>query len=146
MEHPSGPLDMTPRRSGRSRAFLAVLFVLLAIVAIAIGLFVLPRTWRLAGQALRILVQAAPAHVDVAEVKAGLESIDGVTEVHDVHVWTLTSGMEVGSAHLCVNARCDPATVLNQARELLATRHGLSHFTLQVDPPDARAGCPQLSW
>lgn len=115
------------------------------IVAIAIGLFVFPRTVTLARQALRILVQAAPAHVDVAAVKAGLESIEGVTEVHDVHVWTLTSGMEVGSAHLCVNAGCNPATVLNQARELLASQHGLAHFTVQVEPPDAHR-CPQLSW
>jgi cobalt-zinc-cadmium efflux system protein len=111
------------------------------IVAIGIGLFVLPRTWSLARQAVRILVQAAPAHVDVAAIRS-----DGVQDVHDVHVWTLTSGMEVGSAHLTVDAACDPAVVLTQAQELLAEGHHLAHFTLQVEPPGARTGCTELAW
>ena len=116
------------------------------VVAVAIGLFVLPRTWSLGRQAVRILVQAAPAHVDVAQVRAGLAALDGVRDVHDVHVWTLTSGMEVGSAHLEVDAECDPAWVLSAARDLLAGEHGLPHFTVQVEPPGARTGCSELSW
>ncbi|WP_433277709.1 cation diffusion facilitator family transporter [Pseudonocardia xinjiangensis] len=116
------------------------------IVAIGIGLFVLPRTWSLARQAVRILVQAAPAHVDVAAIRSELASLDGVQDVHDVHVWTLTSGMEVGSAHLTVDAACDPAVVLTQAQELLAEGHHLAHFTLQVEPPGARTGCTELAW
>ncbi|HXV92378.1 MAG TPA: cation diffusion facilitator family transporter [Pseudonocardia sp.] len=116
------------------------------VVAIGIGLFVLPRTWVLARQAVRILVQAAPAHVDVARVRAELGALAGVTEVHDVHVWTLTSGMEVGSAHLCVGHDSDPAAVLTAAREMLTDRHGLAHFTVQVEPPGARTGCAELRW
>ncbi len=116
------------------------------VVAVGIGLFVLPRTWSLGRQAVRILVQAAPAHVDVAQVRAGLAALDGVRDVHDVHVWTLTSGMEVGSAHLALDAACDPAQVLSAARDLLAGEHGLPHFTVQVEPPGARTGCSELSW
>jgi cobalt-zinc-cadmium efflux system protein len=116
------------------------------IVAIGIGLFVLPRTWSLGRQAVRILVQAAPADVDVAAIRADLAALDGVLDVHDVHVWTLTSGMEVGSAHLEVNAVCDPATVLSTAQRLLTERHGMDHFTLQVEPPGAHTGCRELSW
>lgn len=116
------------------------------LVAIGIGLFVLPRTWSLARQAVRILVQAAPAHVDVAAVRSELCALDGVQEVHDVHVWTLTSGMEVGSAHLTVDAACDPAVVLSAAQQLLTARHQLAHFTVQVEPPGARTGCAELSW
>jgi cobalt-zinc-cadmium efflux system protein len=116
------------------------------LVAVAIGLFVLPRTWSLGRQAVRILVQAAPAHVDVAAVRSGLAALDGVRDVHDVHVWTLTSGMEVGSAHLEIDAACDPATVLSAARALLADGHGLPHFTVQVEPPGSRTGCAELSW
>lgn len=116
------------------------------IVAIGIGLFVLPRTWSLARQALRILVQAAPAHVDVAAIRNELAELDGVRDVHDVHVWTLTSGMEVGSAHLSVDARCDPAAVLSAARDLLKEGHDLPHFTVQVEPPGSRTGCGELSW
>ena len=116
------------------------------LVAIAIGLFVLPRTWTLGRQAVRILVQAAPHHVDVGAVRDGLAAIDGVLDVHDVHVWTLTSGMEVGSAHLTVGAECDPAVVLSAARELLADGHGLPHFTVQVEPPGSHTRCTELSW
>jgi cobalt-zinc-cadmium efflux system protein len=116
------------------------------LVAIGIGLFVLPRTWSLGRQAVRILVQAAPAHVDVAAVRAELAALEGVCDVHDVHVWTLTSGMEVGSAHLTVDAACDPAVVLSAAQDLLTERHQLAHFTVQVEPPGTRTGCAELSW
>ena len=116
------------------------------IVAIGIGLFVLPRTWSLARQAVRILVQAAPAHVDVAAVRSGLGALDGVNDVHDVHVWTLTSGMEIGSAHLQIEANADPAAVLASAQELLLRDHQLPHFTVQVEPPGCRTGCAELSW
>jgi cobalt-zinc-cadmium efflux system protein len=116
------------------------------IVAIGIGLFILPRTWSLGRQAVRILVQAAPAHVDVGAVRAELGALDGVQDVHDVHVWTLTSGMEVGSAHLTVGPTCDPAAVLTSAQRLLTERHQLAHFTVQVEPPGSRTGCAELSW
>jgi cobalt-zinc-cadmium efflux system protein len=116
------------------------------IVAIGIGLFILPRTWSLGRQAVRILVQAAPAHVDVAAVRAELAALEGVQDVHDVHVWTLTSGMEVGSAHLTVGATSDPAKVLTSAQRLLTERHQLAHFTVQVEPPGCRNGCAELSW
>lgn len=116
------------------------------VVAIAIGLFVLPRTWSLARQAVRILVQSAPAHVDVAEVRSALGAIEGVRDVHDLHVWTLTSGMEVGSAHLQIEPTADPAAVLAAAQEILVRDHHLPHFTVQVEPPGCRTGCAELSW
>lgn len=116
------------------------------LVAIAIGLWVLPRTWSLARQAVRILVQAAPAHVDVAAIRSELAALRGVLDVHDVHLWTLTSGMEVGSAHLTIDAGCSPAVVLTAARELLAEGHGLPHFTVQVEPPGTHTRCAELSW
>jgi len=116
------------------------------LVAIAIGLFVVPRAFGLGRQAVRILVQAAPAHVDVRLVRHELAALPGVRDVHDVHVWTLTSGMEVGSAHLSIDAETDPGTVLAAARRLLADVHGLPHFTVQVEPPGAHLHCAELSW
>ena len=116
------------------------------LVAIAIGLFVVPRAVGLGRQAVRILVQAAPAHVDVDRVRAQLAALPGVLDVHDVHLWTLTSGMEVGTAHLSIDAATDPATALSAARHLLADDHGLPHFTVQVEPPGARTHCTELSW
>jgi cobalt-zinc-cadmium efflux system protein len=115
------------------------------LVAAAIGLFVLPRTWRLGGQAVRILIQAAPPHLDPAGLRRELAALPGVVDVHDLHVWTLTSEMEVASAHLMVGVQADPHGVLDQARALLRDRHGIDHATLQVEPQD-HLGCHELRW
>jgi cobalt-zinc-cadmium efflux system protein len=111
----------------------------------AIGVFILPRAWRLGREALRVLVQAAPPGVDLAGVRADLTGIPGVVDVHDLHVWTLTSEMEVASAHVMVRAGTDTHSVLDQARQLLAERHRLQHATLQVEPDDHH-GCDEIAW
>jgi cobalt-zinc-cadmium efflux system protein len=111
----------------------------------AIGVFILPRAWRLGREALRVLVQAAPPGVDLAGVRADLTDIPGVVDVHDLHVWTLTSEMEVASAHVMVRAGTDTHRVLDQARQLLSERHRLQHATLQVEPDDHR-GCDEVAW
>lgn len=116
-----------------------------AAVGAALGLWILPRTLRLALAALRVLVQAAPARVDVDEVTAALEAIDGVVDVHDVHVWTLTSEMDVATAHLVVDDPGVTHAVLDQARVALADRWRIEHATLQVEPSDHR-GCDDVSW
>ncbi|WP_370325959.1 cation diffusion facilitator family transporter [Euzebya sp.] len=106
------------------------------IFAVGIGLFVLPRTWRLGSKALRVLLQQAPPHVDVDTIRADLTGLPDVTDVHDLHVWTLTSGMDVVSAHLRIADGGDDHVVLDRARDLLRTEHGISHSTLQVEVPD----------
>lgn len=116
------------------------------VVAVAVGLFVLPRTFKLARQALRILVQQAPEGVDVHRLQGELADIDSVVEVHDLHVWTLTSGMEVASAHLATEAEADHGDVLTSAQRLLAERYRIEHATLQVEPADCAGGCHSLKW
>ncbi|MEV4629790.1 cation diffusion facilitator family transporter [Micromonospora sp. NPDC049523] len=115
------------------------------VVAVAVGLFILPRTWQLGRSAVRVLVQAAPEHLDVGEVEARLRQVPGVTDVHDLHVWTLTSGMDVVSAHLTLAEGADSATVLADAREQLHEGFGIDHATLQVEPRTAAQDC-QDSW
>lgn len=115
------------------------------LAGIAIGVWILPRTLRLGRQAVRILLQAAPPHVDVAALAAELTAIDGVVDVHDLHVWTLTSDMEAASAHLMTADGVDAHGVLDQARHLLAERYGISHGTFQVEPA-SHQGCHELSW
>ena len=115
------------------------------IVGVAIGLFIIPRTWRLGGQALRILVQAAPPGLDVELVRNELAALPGVADVHDLHVWTLTSDMEVASAHLVVAEGADAHGVLDQARLLLRDRYHVAHATLQVEP-STHEGCEELTW
>jgi cobalt-zinc-cadmium efflux system protein len=115
------------------------------LLGIALGLWILPRTWRLAGQALRVLLEAAPAHIDLTGLEADLAALPGVVGVHDLHVWTLTSEMEVATAHLVVSVGTDTHAVLDQAREMLAHQHRLEHATLQVEPDD-HTGCEQVGW
>jgi cobalt-zinc-cadmium efflux system protein len=110
-----------------------------------LGLWILPRTGRLARHALRILLQAAPPHIDLAALARELAELPGVVDVHDLHVWTLTSEMEVASAHLMVRAGVDSHGVLDQARVLLDQRYGVTHATLQVEPDD-HTGCDELAW
>jgi cobalt-zinc-cadmium efflux system protein len=116
------------------------------ILGVAIGLWVLPRTWVLARRALRILFQHAPEGVDVDALTKSLCALDGVLEVHDVHVWTLTSGMEVASAHLTVTAGADQAEILGTAQRVLADGYDIEHATLQVERGEAAESCRELRW
>jgi cobalt-zinc-cadmium efflux system protein len=116
------------------------------IIGVAIGLFVLPRTYTLARRALRILFQHAPQGVDVGAISAELAALPGVADVHDLHVWTLTSGMEVASAHLTVEASAQQSDVLTEAQDLLAARYSIQHATLQVEAAHCAKRCQELSW
>jgi cobalt-zinc-cadmium efflux system protein len=105
------------------------------VVAVLIALWVLPRALSLAVGALRILSEASPSHIDVEGLRTALRAVDGVTDVHDLHVWTLVPGKDMVTAHLA--SRGDSTRVLGEARAILAAR-GLGHATIQVEPP---GGC-----
>jgi cobalt-zinc-cadmium efflux system protein len=115
------------------------------VVAMLIGLWILPRTWQLGRQAVRILLQAAPKHIDLAELTRDLAGIDGVRDVHDLHVWTLTSDMDAATAHLVVHPGTDHHAVLDQARQLLSATYHVDHGTFQIEPDD-HEGCDMLDW
>jgi cobalt-zinc-cadmium efflux system protein len=108
------------------------------VVAVLVALWVLPRAFSLARAALRILSESSPAHIDVDELRAALCAVDGVSEVHDLHVWTLVPGKDVVTAHL--TSAADSARVLGDARAVLAAR-GLDHATVQVEPPNGSTDC-----
>ena len=108
------------------------------VVAVLVALWVLPRAISLARSALRILSESSPSHIDVDELRTALGSVEGVTEVHDLHVWTLVPGKDMVTAHL--TSRREAALVLDDARAVLTAR-GLDHSTVQVEPPDAAADC-----
>lgn len=116
-----------------------------ALIALAIGGFILPRAFRLAARAGRILVQAAPERIDVGQLRSELLAIPDVVDVHDLHVWTLTSSMDVASVHLMIPDGVDPHPVLDQARHLLRVDHRLDHATLQVEPA-SHTGCQEINW
>jgi cobalt-zinc-cadmium efflux system protein len=115
------------------------------VIGVAIALFILPRAWRLGREAMRVLLQAAPAGLDLPALQTDIAAIDGVVDVHDLHVWTLTSEMEVVTAHLVVTTGTETHGVLDRARALLAEGYGITHATFQVEPDDHR-GCEEMTW
>jgi cobalt-zinc-cadmium efflux system protein len=114
------------------------------VIGVGIGLFVLPRAWRLGRSALRILFQHAPEGVDIKEMTTDLTKVPGVREVHDLHVWTLTSGMEVVSAHLTTAEGVDQKDVLVAAQGVLADNYQIEHCTLQIEVPSVK--CHETKW
>jgi cobalt-zinc-cadmium efflux system protein len=115
------------------------------IIAVLVALAILPRTVQLGRAAVRILVQAAPQHLDVTAVRDKLAAVPGVCDVHDLHVWTLTSGMDVASAHLSLDPAAEFGAVLADARDTLHDEFAIDHATLQVEPVGAGA-CTSVNW
>ncbi|MDN4160973.1 cation diffusion facilitator family transporter [Nocardioides abyssi] len=115
------------------------------LVALAIGTFVAVRAVMLGREVLAVLGQHVPAGMEMDDITADLEAIDGVDDVHDLHVWTLTSGMHVATAHLVARDTTTAAGVLTEARRVLRTDHGIEHATLQVEA-SADRGCHELDW
>nr|WP_255566512.1 cation diffusion facilitator family transporter [Iamia sp. SCSIO 61187] len=115
------------------------------VVGALIGLWILPRTWRLGRQAVHILLQSAPDGVDLAKLGDELAALPGVIDVHDLHVWTLTSEMEAASAHLMTTPDTDAHQVLDQARALLHESYAIDHATFQVEP-STHTGCTEVAW
>ena len=105
--------------------------------AIAISALILVSAWRVVRESMDVLMEGTPAHVDVAELVAAIRAVPGVADVHDLHVWTLTSGYHALSAHVDVAQSADGHAVLEQLRELAAHRFRVLHttFQLEVAPP-----------
>lgn len=104
------------------------------IIGVGIGLFILPRTWKLTRQALRILLEVAPAGMDLAKIEAELAALPGVAAVHDLHIWTITSGMDSASGHIVVAEGADYEEVLRRVCAVLRDKHKIDHATIQCEP------------
>lgn len=105
------------------------------IVSVAVALLILHSAWRLVRESTEVLLEATPRNIDVGRVTDGLESIPGVREAHDIHVWTVTSNLVAMSGHLVVTDPGENQRVLEAARDLLHTM-GMHHTTIQVERPD----------
>ena len=115
------------------------------VVAVAIAVFIVVRATALGRRVLAVLAQHAPDGVNPAEVEAQLKTLPDVEDVHDLHLWTLTSGMDVGTVHLVVAPVADHAEVLQGARRVLLEGHGVEHVTVQIETSGV-AGCRELGW
>ena len=108
------------------------------VVAILIALWVLPRGWQLLKSASHVLLEGTPEGVDPEAVKQTLLSVPGVRGVHDLHIWSVTTGVPLLSGHVQIDDMAGWNSTLTQVREALATHHRITHATLQ---PEADQPC-----
>jgi cobalt-zinc-cadmium efflux system protein len=108
------------------------------IASALIGVFILPRTWRLLREAVDVLLEAAPKGVDLDEVRRHLLEAPGVADVHDLHAWTITSGLPVLSAHVVVDRDADAGAVLDGLAACLTGHFDIEHSTFQLELPEHR--------
>ncbi|VAV94045.1 Cobalt-zinc-cadmium resistance protein CzcD [hydrothermal vent metagenome] len=106
------------------------------LIGVGIAIFIVPRAWRLGRKAVKILLQIAPDHIDVDDVRSSLEGIEDVTGIHKLHIWTISTGENVVSAHITVTPEGDHHEVLDIAADVLETKYGITNTTVQVEPPD----------
>jgi len=111
-----------------------------AVVAIGIGLWVLPRTWTLLKETTNILLEGVPDGIDLDAVTATLTQLPGVDGIHDLHVWALTSGMPSLSAHLVLQQETDADQIRGLAEKQLYEKFDIVHVTLQAELKDCRDG------
>ena len=103
------------------------------VASVLIGLLVVYSSWSLIRQSVAVLMEGAPGHIDVDAVRSALLELPHVTNVHDLHVWTITSGFVALSAHVTCPGIHDHAPLLRDAQALLAQRFGIRHTTIQID-------------
>lgn len=110
------------------------------VASLLVAFMILPRSLKLLRDAVRILLEAAPKDLDVAEVRAHLTGVPGVIDVHDVHVWTITSGVPALTAHVVVDSAtldaCGPESMLDQLQECAHDCFDIDHTTFQLEPED----------
>ena len=108
------------------------------IASILISVMIVPRTWKLLHETLDVLLEAAPKNVDMAEVRAHIVALPGVEDVHDLHAWTITSGMPVLSAHVVVSSDVLNAIghekMLHELQGCLGHHFDVEHCTFQLEP------------
>jgi cobalt-zinc-cadmium efflux system protein len=109
-----------------------------AIASGLIGLLILPRTWGLLREAVDVLLEATPKNVNMDEVRMHILEAPGVREVHDLHAWTITSGMNVVSAHVVIDDQAQAPAVLDHLCRCLAGQFDIEHSTFQLEAHDRR--------
>jgi cobalt-zinc-cadmium efflux system protein len=103
------------------------------LISVAIGFLILGSSWKLLRDSTNILLEATPPDLDATEVGRRMASAEGITEIHDLHIWTITSGFPALSAHVLVGRHEDCHARRRDLEDLLAREYGISHTTLQVD-------------
>jgi cobalt-zinc-cadmium efflux system protein len=127
---------------GSAGAILAALLIVTTgmviadpIISIMVGLLILYSSWKLVRESVDVLLESVPAHIDLSAVRKTIDDIPGVDQVHDLHVWTVTSGLISMSAHAVVQNPDHNQRVLQEIHRALRDRFGISHITVQLERP-----------
>lgn len=103
------------------------------IISVVIGFFVIPRTYRIVRSAVDILMEGTPEGLDVDEVESAMANLPDVESVHDLHCWSITTGIVALSAHVRVTARADGDALITSMQEMLEERFDIDHTTIQIE-------------
>jgi cobalt-zinc-cadmium efflux system protein len=127
---------------GSAGAILAAILILTTgmviadpVISIIVGLLILYSSWKLVRESVDVLLESVPAHIDLSAVRKTIDDIPGVDQVHDLHVWTVTSGLISMSAHAVVHNPENNQRVLQDIHRALRDRFGISHITVQLERP-----------
>lgn len=103
------------------------------ISSIVISLIIIVGAWRLVSESVNVLLEGTPRHIDLAAVESAIKGTSGVGGVHDLHVWTISSGMYALSAHISHDERVEHSELLGLVRNTLHDRFGIDHLTIQME-------------
>ncbi len=105
------------------------------LISFLVAALIVASSWRLLRESVDVLLEAVPAHIDVTEVRVAIAEVPGVTDVHDLHVWTVTSGFFAMSGHAIVRDPAESQRVLEEIHHRMRERFGIRHATIQIEVP-----------
>jgi cobalt-zinc-cadmium efflux system protein len=105
------------------------------VFSVIISVLIIYSSWRLVADAVNVLLEGTPSHINAAAVEEAMRSVAGVRAVHDLHIWTITSGRHAITVHVVINDASESYRVLREVREMLSERFALTHSTIQIEDP-----------
>lgn len=110
------------------------------LVSAAIAVLIVPRTWLLLAEATNVLMEGTPGHIDADKLRETLLAVEGVVDVHDIHVWTITSGLEAMSGHVKIRAGASAKATLAEVTRIARLDFGIQHSTVQIEQEESPTG------
>ena len=105
------------------------------LASIIIALLIIVSAWWVLRESVTVLMESSPMHIDVGEVLIAMKQVEGAADVHDLHVWTITSGMVALSAHVQTESKVDRDDLLKRLSSILRNRFSILHATIQIESP-----------
>lgn len=106
------------------------------IISVLVALLILRGAWGVINHTVHVLMEGTPSSIDLDEVKTALQSLEGVRDVHDLHIWTITSGLDSLTAHLLIEEDTRGQSILQQAVTMMEQKYRITHCTIQIETTD----------